>query len=69
MAMMVLRDLPHTCICTYFCIQIKTKWWKQNNGFAGLNNQGALKFIGTKIYSHHETYSGDAQATSPKGFV
>ena len=47
----------------------KTKWWKQNNGSASLNNQGALKFIGTKIYSHHETYSGDPRATSRKGFV
>ena len=59
MAMMILGDLPHTCACTWYCIQ--TKWWKENNGSTGFKNQGALKFIGTKIYSHDETYSSKAQ--------
>ena len=59
MAMMILRDLPHTCACNWCCIQ--TKWWKENNGSAGFKNQGALKFIGTKIYSHDETYSSKSQ--------
>ena len=59
MAMMILRDLPHTCACTWCCIQ--TKWWKENNGSTGFKNQGALKFIGTKIYSHDETYSSKTQ--------
>ena len=45
-AMMVLRDLPRTCTCTWCCIQIK--WWKQNNGSAGFKNQRALNSIGTK---------------------
>jgi len=35
--------------------------WKQSNGSAGFKNQEALKFIGTKIYSHHETYSSKAE--------
>ena len=35
--------------------------WEQNSGFAGFKNQGALKFIQTKIYSHHETYSNKAE--------
>ena len=59
MAVVILRDLPHTCACTWCCIQ--TKWWKENNGSAGLKNQGALKFIQTKIYSHRETYSNKAE--------
>ena len=49
--------------------ELKTTRWKQNNGSAGFKNQGALKFIQTKFYSHHETYSGDPRATSWKGFV
>ena len=42
---------------------------KRNSGSAGFKNQGALQFIETKLYSHHETYSGDPQATSRQGFV
>ena len=38
-------------------------------GSAGFKNQGALEFIQTKLYSHHETYSGDPRATSRQGFV
>jgi hypothetical protein len=64
-ARMNLWDLSHTCACTW--CRIQTKWWKQNNSFAGFKNQGALKIIQTKFYSHHETYFGDPRATSRKG--
>jgi hypothetical protein len=57
--MMILRDLPHTCDCTWCYIHIKL--WKEKNGSTGFKNQGALKFIGTKIYSHHETYSSKVE--------
>ena len=49
--------------------EFKTTRWKQNNGSTGFKNQGAIKFIQTKFYSHHEIYSSDPWATSRKGFV
>jgi len=47
MTMMVLRDLPHTCACTWCCIQ--TKWWKRNYSSAGFKNQGALNLLKLNI--------------------
>jgi len=52
-AVVIWWDLPHTCACTWCCIQ--TEWWKENNDSAGFKNLGALKFIQTKFYSHQET--------------
>ena len=60
------RSPPHLCL---YLVLYSTRWWKRDNGSAGFKNKGDLKFIQTKYYSHHETYSGDPQETSRKGFV
>ena len=50
------RSPPHLYL---YLVLYSTRWWKRNNGSTGFKNQGALQFIETKLYSHHETYSGD----------
>ena len=52
------RSPPHLFL---YLVRYSTRWWKRNNGSIGFKNQGALKFIQTKIYSHHETYSNKAE--------
>jgi hypothetical protein len=54
------RSPPHLYL---YLVLYSTRSWKRNNGSAGFKNQGALKFIQTKFYSHRETYSGDPRAT------
>ena len=43
------------------CALFKNKREKQNNGTTSFKNQGALKFIEGKIYSHQEAYSIKAE--------
>ena len=50
---------PHLCL--YLVLYSKTKDENTTNGSTGFKNQGALKFIGAKFYSHHEMYSNKAE--------
>ena len=56
---MNLQDLPHTCAYTWCCIQRDSG--NKIMALPVLETREPLKFIGTKIYSQHKTYSSKVE--------